>query len=53
MSDVTLSEPVALLINCIAREGQWPEQYKVEWGFPITNVRYAEDESQAGHHLVI
>ena len=36
MEDVKLglAEPVAAIVNNVAKTGEWPRQYKTEWGVP-------------------
>ena len=42
-----LAEPAARIMNSIAQTGEWPTQYKIEWGVPLEKTKPAEDESQA------
>ena len=42
-----LAEPSVRIINNIAQTGEWPTQYKIEWGVPLEKTKPAEDESQA------
>ena len=42
-----LAEPAARIMNNIAQTGEWPSQYKTEWGVPIQKIKPAQDESQA------
>jgi hypothetical protein len=41
-----LAEPAARIMNNIAQTGEWPSQYKTEWGVPIQKTKPAQDESQ-------
>ena len=41
-----LAAPAARIMNNIAQTGEWPSQYKIEWGVPIQKVKPAKDESQ-------
>ena len=38
--------PAARIMNNIAQTGEWPEQYKTEWGVPLEKTKPAADESQ-------
>ena len=29
---LALSEPAAMIINSVAQTGEWPRQFKIEWG---------------------
>ena len=33
-------------MNNIAQTGEWPEQYKTEWGVPLWKTKPAADESK-------
>ena len=41
-----LAELVSKIINNVARTGQWPEQYKIEWGVPLQKEANPEFENQ-------
>lgn len=41
-----LAAPAARIMNNIAQTGEWPSQYKIEWGVPIQKVKPAKDGSQ-------
>ena len=45
-ASAALAAPAARIMNNIARTGEWPRQYKTEWGVPIQKTKPAEDESQ-------
>jgi hypothetical protein len=45
-ASAALAAPAAKIMNNIARTGEWPRQYKTEWGVPIQKTKPAEDESQ-------
>ena len=40
------SEQIAMLVNSIAKSGQWPTQYKTEWGVVVRKEQNAETEKQ-------
>ena len=41
-----IAEPVRMIINSVAQTGEWPEQYKIEWGVPLQKETMPESESQ-------
>ena len=41
-----LATPAARIMNNMLRTGDWPSQYKTEWGVPIQKTKPAQDESQ-------
>ena len=41
-----LATPAARIMNNMLRTGDWPSQYKTEWGVPIQKTKPAKDESQ-------
>ena len=45
-ASAALAAPAARIMNNIARTGEWPQQYKTEWGVPIEKTKPARDESQ-------
>ena len=45
-ASAALAAPAARIMNNIARTGEWPTQYKTEWGVPLEKISPAEDESQ-------
>ena len=45
-ASAALAAPAARIMNNIAQTGEWPQQYKTEWGVPIEKTSPAEDESQ-------
>ena len=45
-ASAALAAPAARILNNIAQTGEWPEQYKTEWGVPLEKTKPAADESQ-------
>ena len=45
-ASAALAAPAARIMNNIAQTGEWPTQYKTEWGVPLEKTSPAEDESQ-------
>ena len=41
-----LAKPAALIMNNIAKTGEWPKQFQMEWGVPVQKVSNAKDESE-------
>ena len=38
-ASAALAAPAARIMNNIARTGEWPQQYKTEWGVPIEKTK--------------
>ena len=43
---VGLADPVSKIINNMAQTGEWPDQYKVEWGVPLQKEINPDVENQ-------
>ena len=43
---LALSEPATKIMNMIAKSGEWPDQFKIEWGTPLQKENNADIESQ-------
>ena len=41
-ASAALAAPAARIMNNIAQAGEWPEQYKTEWGVQLEKTRPAQ-----------